>query len=618
MPMEFKSKDGGKDKIDDCRKMMWSLNMVMRTDARRRFVHGLTCENTTGRLWYGDRSDIVASEEFDINKDWRCLVRIILSTVLAREDQLGYDPSVVARFFDNSKLEPVYDITIYNSKTKDTAIYRTIDVISDAGADNSVGRGTRVWSTQEMKDGKPVGPVYVLKGIWVHPGRPAEHAILEEIREKQPEYSRYFLTPVNHGFAPLEPTNASVLFDTHSPLGRKRDWKPTGQVLGMQTNDSMDAKTPSGTRNSVGPELVSKPAEEEFRGFRRLSTDSRQLYWIVFKERGTPVHDLTDFTDIFTAIRGAWEGLHAIHLCDYVHRDVSSGNVLLVPASPLDNLPERGVIMDLEYCKKVTDTSGPGDVRTGTEDFMATEVACAEYSRLADIRCVKPPVDWAAAIKVHKFTNQPERAPLPSFRYNLLHDMESIWWLCIWMMLRLVPSGADPSVWITSYHNVFGNVDARTRFLEKTGEFLKHTSHLSELRLLCEPIGFWQSALNDFYDMAYRQFNESPGSLTVIRIDSKMLQLSYDVGREVLRTMWEASSQLSTTFAMKRPRTQHEVITKRFRTETQSPRTRPSTPQAGRSVASNSSSRKLFQSNDVVFPVSKKRRINKSQSPNNV
>ncbi|CAE7219840.1 unnamed protein product, partial [Rhizoctonia solani] len=308
MPMEFKNKDGAADKIDDYHKMMWSLNVVMRTDARRRFVHGLTCENTTGRLWYGDRSDIVVSEGFDVNKKWRCLVRIILSTLLARKDQLGYDPSVVAHLFDKPKSEPVYDITIYNSKTKDATIYRTIDVISDAGADNSVGRGTRVWSTQEMKDGEPVGPVYVLKGIWVHPDRPAEHAILEEIRKKQSDYSQYFLTPVNHGFAPLDPTNAPVPFDTHSPLGRKRDWKPTEQVLDMRPSDSMDTKTPSGTRNSVGPDQVAKPAEEGFRDFHRLSTDPRQLYWIVFKERGTPVHDLTDFTKVFTAIRGAWEG----------------------------------------------------------------------------------------------------------------------------------------------------------------------------------------------------------------------------------------------------------------------------------------------------------------------
>ncbi|CAE6457318.1 unnamed protein product [Rhizoctonia solani] len=87
--LEFK-KAGGKDnQIDNRAKMMWSLHHMMRNDARRRFVHGMTCENTKARLWYHDRCDIVASEEFDLNKDWKHLVRIVLSYL---------DPSPVVWF----------------------------------------------------------------------------------------------------------------------------------------------------------------------------------------------------------------------------------------------------------------------------------------------------------------------------------------------------------------------------------------------------------------------------------------------------------------------------------------------------------------------------------------
>lgn len=37
----------------------------MGEDLRRRFIYGLTIENTTARLWYSDRSQVVVSSPFD-------------------------------------------------------------------------------------------------------------------------------------------------------------------------------------------------------------------------------------------------------------------------------------------------------------------------------------------------------------------------------------------------------------------------------------------------------------------------------------------------------------------------------------------------------------------------
>ncbi|CAE6527898.1 unnamed protein product [Rhizoctonia solani] len=364
VPMEFENGDKEKDKIDNYAKVMWSMQHAMRGDPRRRYMHGFTCENTKARLWYNDRCDVVASEEFDINEDWRYLVRIILSILLATDAELGYDPSVVTHSPDNPGSEPVYDITIYNSNTKDPTVYRTIEIISDVGADSMVGRGTRVWSAQKVENGEPVGSVYVLKSIWVHQDRLTEHVVLEDIRAQQPTYSKYFLTPVDHGFAPLDPSDASIIFDTHSPLGRQRYLELTGKVLKTcpPPGWTPGIKTPSTSRNSVGrPGGIPNAPEEGFRDFRQLSNDPRQNYLIVFKERGKPVHELDKFTDVYTAIEGGWKGLHAVHICGYVHRDVSSGNILLLP--PSDGHDTRGALMDLEYNKKVKDMTAPYDVR---------------------------------------------------------------------------------------------------------------------------------------------------------------------------------------------------------------------------------------------------------------
>lgn len=37
----------------------------MGEDLRRRFVYGLTIENTAARLWFSDRSQVVVSSPFD-------------------------------------------------------------------------------------------------------------------------------------------------------------------------------------------------------------------------------------------------------------------------------------------------------------------------------------------------------------------------------------------------------------------------------------------------------------------------------------------------------------------------------------------------------------------------
>lgn len=37
----------------------------MGEDLRRRFIYGLTIENTTARLWFSDRSQVIVSSSFN-------------------------------------------------------------------------------------------------------------------------------------------------------------------------------------------------------------------------------------------------------------------------------------------------------------------------------------------------------------------------------------------------------------------------------------------------------------------------------------------------------------------------------------------------------------------------
>ena len=49
-------------------------------------------------------------------------------------------------------------------------------------------------------------------------------------------------------------------------------------------------------------------------------------------------------------------GLRALHTCGWVHRDISTGNILITPDGPK--------IVDLEFAKRVDDTSEIHERRT--------------------------------------------------------------------------------------------------------------------------------------------------------------------------------------------------------------------------------------------------------------
>ncbi|KAL5638117.1 hypothetical protein ACGC1H_002390 [Rhizoctonia solani] len=131
--------------------------------------------------------------------------------------------------------------------------------------------------------------------------------------------------------------------------------------------------------------------------------------------------------------------------------------------------------MDLEYGKKINDTKAPHDVRTGTAAFMATEVAFMEHHRLTELRATDPGVSSVEALELEakqemeQIVNYPSDVPslvpsLPPFRHNPLHDMESILWLCIWMMFYLAPSGVNGTEQLNSYREAFGNRQGKRSF----------------------------------------------------------------------------------------------------------------------------------------------------------
>ncbi|KAF7790466.1 hypothetical protein EIP86_001421 [Pleurotus ostreatoroseus] len=134
-------------------------------------------------------------------------------------------------------------------------------------------------------------------------------------------------------------------------------------------------------------------------------------------------------------------GASAMHAAGWVHRDLSAGNILVVEG--------RGRIHDLEFA---TDDTHPERIgRTGTADFVAVEVDKQDYLFTSDPPKHKeiPAPRESKSLSASSSPTPPPRPrptwaesmalmddPMPEFRYNPLHDMESLWWNAIYFTLN--------------------------------------------------------------------------------------------------------------------------------------------------------------------------------------
>lgn len=124
--------------------------------------------------------------------------------------------------------------------------------------------------------------------------------------------------------------------------------------------------------------------------------------------------------------------LTAVHRKGYVHRDMSTGNVLLVNRGTQHQRRDVGVLIDFEYCKVPGETATESNkhrmvsdqVQTsnaiffilcslqGTLHFMSSEALSRTYQL------------FHSKLLPHEF---PPINDWPVWFYNYIHDIESIW-----------------------------------------------------------------------------------------------------------------------------------------------------------------------------------------------
>ncbi|KAI0916492.1 hypothetical protein AcV5_002972 [Taiwanofungus camphoratus] len=445
---------------DNVQKVIWSMEHCMRDDPRRRFTFGLTIEDTQMKLWFCSRAGLLVSEPFNFIEEHATVTCIFLSFLYAEQHDMGWDPTMTyvkdreGRIQYHSDGTPRYDITVRTPQTEEV-IYRTTKVLSDAGADVPLGKGTRVWEAKKVVDDEECGEPVALKDSWVNNDRDREGDLFASLRDSAPSeliresIDTRFLTVLHHGDVYIH----GEADETRIVMPRGVDIPKECPRYDLFVPISMDERPP------IGHYLT--PEEYKARIHRTPPTyHSRAHYRIVFKEICQPLHKITSLALVLKVLSHIVHALQLMHNSGWVHRDISVGNILV-------DKDGNGRLGDLEYAQKMGQPSSP-ECCMGTAGFIAAEVSLQDYLSIreptnhASSSSDEDETDTSSAgngdkNNIRSILTAPRKRrvrkidanewPHWEFRYNPLHDLESVWWVAVYFLFKrkmVRDSGEDP------------------------------------------------------------------------------------------------------------------------------------------------------------------------------
>ncbi|KAL5479068.1 hypothetical protein ACEPAI_2356 [Sanghuangporus weigelae] len=433
LTMELKKSSSDASCKSNASRVIHSIQRNMARDPCRRFSFGITVENTSMRLWFCSRATPVVSEEFDFTRNPNLLIHIFLSLAFASKEELGWDPTIRPSIRGDG--ERVYHIDV------DGETYETDRILASSSAEELVGHATRVWVVRHLISGES----YVLKDVWVEDGRDLEHIIYEDIlRDVETKYgvdarkevASHLFTPAAHWLVHvggMEDHTTMVMMREYLPsFKRKFRVEITGpdeiSTSELDSCSSYDMEIQDSIRDDLREPLPwCNPVRKVI---------GRKHYRVVFKEIANAIHTLRNLAEVFTVLGDSAKALSRIHGCGWVHRDISIGNLYMYRG--------RGLIGDLEYAKR-KNSDIAHELRTGTPDFMAVEAAGRIYTYLPEEDDDEFEAEHRAMVEGRvadiRLKEKTERST--PFFHNDLHDLESLWWIAVWVLFSSRPVSDD-------------------------------------------------------------------------------------------------------------------------------------------------------------------------------
>ncbi|KAA1476268.1 hypothetical protein DENSPDRAFT_827146 [Dentipellis sp. KUC8613] len=436
---KLEDKDGGG--VDNRRKVVSAACHGMNNDPLRQFTYSITTEDDAMTLWYWSRSHSAKSTSFEFTTDIHATVRAFASFIFATMEELGYDQSI--RRIKDFSCGPGKSAFVFKVRDR---YFKSLRCIAEHLGTCITGRATRVFEVIEVRSFEDLTVIgkknQILKDVWLDANARTERQIQSEIFKELDKLAGDLCVEgaaePPHFFG-LETKDKILILDAlrdrkyrqHfltiecDEQGRLSKPMPEGAVpvAGLFIVVPPLAKpatlsTADKTRGSPASGPISASAVKEKIIVPRDYAPKRQ-YRVVSQEVCQALHNIDDLRKVLKAMKDCLLAVQLLFLIGWVHRDISSGNLLWYPTED----GGRGILSDLEYAKKCTpDGKGSRDPKTGTPYFMAVEIQMQ-----GPIAPWLPQQLWRP-----KKASPPAKNAENPVAYNFQHDLESFFWLLLW------------------------------------------------------------------------------------------------------------------------------------------------------------------------------------------
>ncbi|KAF5363267.1 hypothetical protein D9756_001093 [Leucocoprinus leucothites] len=473
---EFKKSNDPEVTRDNRLKIISAASHIMNNDPCRMWTYGvqsqsyflkqtqlipgkISIEKDMMSVWYFSRSHSVKTDGFNWIEDPRTFIKVFVSFLFAKELEIGFDPSV-RRVTYRTKERFIYEIKAEGG----TRYYRTINPIFNPRVACVTGRKTRVWEAEEVR---PIngsftsvevvekGKRVALKDVWLDEGSQTERQIqkaifdkLKQVRDEDYEWATEgYLRPLIKEALTDFPRNLPFMQIECDGWGKEtrerhaeavadpaiipaKNLESSALQSAMHTNKKSTMSRPSGASNR--PNSVSSRPQYGSRDYI-----GKKQYRLVYSSVGYALHDAEDLSTSFKAIMDVSTALVLMFLAGWVHRDVSTGNIIVVNVGG----HVRGLLSDLEYAREFGRINkGASDPKTGTPFFMPVEIHLGYKLRFAE----DDPQDLDSLD--HEEDSSVESGGISKnlkavFFFH--HDLESLMWIGLWVVLGKIVEHAS-------------------------------------------------------------------------------------------------------------------------------------------------------------------------------
>ncbi|KAF5334194.1 hypothetical protein D9611_014506 [Ephemerocybe angulata] len=443
VPLEVALEATEGDVRQNWEKLFAAVNSIMNGDARRDFVYGITNEDDRVSLWYFSRTHSAKASSFSLMKNPDQLVRVLVSLLSASDEDLGLNPNIA--LYPKKHAHPGFIYRFPGDSAGRSRFFKTTGVVQEASSETLSWGTTRVWKAVEVAnfEGDDLVPKVapkevIIKDVWIDAKAETEKEIQDKVFKSIDDFLEGPEPWRDHPcLAKMKPAH----FDAFQSLVankkyRERFLQIREDFQGAPSKSVAEKTWASTTRTGRVEQETGEVIPTEFAPKRRC--------FFMFDDVCTRVSHVPVFGDAVDIIRQASTVLILMFCAGWIHRDISTGNLLAVEENG-----EGWVLKlaDLEYAipfpPSAREARDNGNI--GTSFFMATELQ-TNFSQY-----VKPPQpsDLAELYQLYESgdyrTNAVARKEeVMDIVHNLQHDLESLWWIVFY--LGAIKTGRKESI----------------------------------------------------------------------------------------------------------------------------------------------------------------------------